>query len=195
MEYVIYAMMMMFGSLVWAWVIASLCGILATLNPHGTAFQNTMDELEYFMRERNFPMQHRVRLRDFFRQTQDFARLNSYNTLMVKMSTQLRGDTAVRIGMTTLSRVWYFSLDSVEKEFLAVVALNLYGAVYDVREVLPTVDLTVITKGMAARKLRIFTKGAALGTDCVIPDARQNLRVRGRRGALPLRNSRNIVKL
>ena len=176
MEYVVYAFMMMFGSIVWAWVIAALCGILATLNPHSTAFQNTMDELEYFMRERNFPMAHKVRLRDFFRQTQDFSRLKSYDSLMVKMSVQLRGDTAVKIGMTTLSRVWYFSLDAVEKEFLAVVALNLYGAVYDVREVLPTIDLTVIMKGMAARKLRIFAKGATLGTDCVIPDERQNLR-------------------
>ena len=34
---------------VWAWVIGSLCGILATLNPHATAFRNTMDELNYFM--------------------------------------------------------------------------------------------------------------------------------------------------
>ena len=95
---------------------------------------------------------------------------------MVKMSVQLRGDTALKIGMSTLQQVWYFSLDCVEKEFLAVVALNLYGAVYEAREVLPTVDLTVIMKGMAARKLKLFTKGATLGTDCVIPYERQNLR-------------------
>lgn len=44
---------------------------------------------------------------------------------MLKMSVQLRGDTAVKIGMDTLQRVWYFSIDSVEREFLAVVALNL----------------------------------------------------------------------
>ena len=175
-EYVLYLFMMLFGSMVWAWVIGSLCGILATMNPQATAFQNTMDELEYFMRERNFAQQHRVRLRDFFRQTQDYSRLASYNNLMVKMSVQLRGDTALKIGMSTLQQVWYFSLDCVEKEFLAVVALNLYGAVYEAREVLPTVDLTVIMKGMAARKLKLFTKGATLGTDCVIPYERQNLR-------------------
>ena len=96
-----------------------------------------MDNLNAFMSEHQFATDHAVRLREFFRQTQDFSRLKSYDSLMVKMSVQLRGDTAVKIGMTTLSRVWYFSLDAVEKEFLAVVALNLYGAVYDVREVLP----------------------------------------------------------
>jgi len=168
--------MMLFGSMVWAWVIGSLCGILATLNPHATDFQNTMDELNHFMRERNFPEPHRMRLREFFRQTQDFSRLASYDKLMVKMSVQLRGDTALRIALAQLSKVWYFSLESVEKEFLAVVALNLQGAVYEAREVLPCSDLTVLEKGMAAKRLFIFTKGAVLGTDCLIPDERKMLR-------------------
>lgn len=76
-EYGIYTMMMLFGSMVWAWVIGSLCGILSTLNPNKTAYQNMMDELEFFMRERNFANPHRVRLREFFRQTQEFSRLAS----------------------------------------------------------------------------------------------------------------------
>jgi len=59
---------------------------------------------------------------------------------------------------------------------LAVVALNLYGAVYETREVLPTVDLTVVSSGMAARRLLIFAKGSVLGTECIIPDERQGLR-------------------
>jgi len=175
-EYCVYTLMMLVGSMMWAWVIGSLCGMLATLNPQATAYQNQMDELEYFMKERQFAHRHRARLRDFFRQTEEYLRLSSHNALMAKMSVQLRGDTALLIGIATLEKVSYFSLDSVEKEFLAVVALNLYGAVYEAREVLPFVDLTVIAKGMAARKLRIFSKGATLGTDCVIPDARQNLR-------------------
>ena len=61
-----------------------------------------------------------------------------------------------------------------------VVALNLAGAVYESRELLPTADLTILSKGMAARRLRIYTKGAVLGTDCVIPDERHALR--GKRG-------------
>ena len=175
-EYCLYSMMMLCGSMVWAWVIGSLCGILATLNPHKTAFQNMMDELEYFMSDRNFELQHRVRLREFFRETQDYSRLRARDSLMIQMSTQLRGDTALKIGQHTLSRVSYFSLDHVEKEFMSVVALNLHGAVYEAREVLPTVDLTVVMKGMAARKLRIFSKGSILGADCVIPDARIGVR-------------------
>ena len=99
--------MMLFGSMVWAWVIGSLCGILATLNPHATAFQNLMDELNYFMKTNAFAQEHRVRLRDFFRQTQDYNRIHSYDKLLLKMSAQLRGDTALIIGTATLERIWY----------------------------------------------------------------------------------------
>jgi len=49
-EYVLLTAMMICGSLVWAWVIGSLCGILATLNPHATRYNNMMDELNYFAR-------------------------------------------------------------------------------------------------------------------------------------------------
>ena len=38
-EYITITFMMLIGSMVWAWVIGSLCGILATLNPHATQFQ------------------------------------------------------------------------------------------------------------------------------------------------------------
>ena len=76
--------------------------MLSTLDPHITAFRHTMDELNHFMQINDFDGDHRVRLRDFFRQTQDYDRVMSYGKLLVKMSAQLRGDTASKIGMSTL---------------------------------------------------------------------------------------------
>jgi hypothetical protein len=46
-EYMLLTIMLFIGSVAWAWVIGSLCGILATLNPHATAFRNTMDEYDH----------------------------------------------------------------------------------------------------------------------------------------------------
>ena len=169
-EYIVITMMMIIGSMVWAWVIGSLCGILATLNPHGTAFQNLMDELNHFMRINNFSGDHRVRLREFFRQTQDYNRIHGYDKLLLKMSAQLRGDTALVIGTATLDKIWYFWGGECEPQFLSLVALNMHATIYETREVIPTYDLTVIDRGVVARRLVILTKGAVLGTDCVIPD-------------------------
>ena len=170
-EYMVLTIMMVLGSFVWAWVIGSLCGILATLNPHATNFRNTMDELNWFMTESGFTQPHRVRLREFFRQTEDFSRTVAYNELLEKMSAQLRGDTALLMGEEVLRNVWYLHSDHVEKEFLAVVALNMQHAVYEARELIPVQDLTVLIKGMTAMRLRIITKGGVFGDDCII-DAR-----------------------
>ena len=60
----------------------------------------------------------------------------------------------------------------------------MYSAVYEAREALPTIDLTVIVKGMAARRLLIFTKGGVLGSDVVIPDAHRRLRETGNANCL-----------
>ena len=73
--------MMILGSFVWAYVIGSLCGILATLNPHKAAFRNMMDNLNMFVSEHAFPKMHAVRLREFFRQTQDYQRATSFEQL------------------------------------------------------------------------------------------------------------------
>ena len=119
-EFVTMTCMMILGSFVWAWVIGSLCGILATLDPQATAFRNTMDELNYFMAESNFPTEHKVRLREFFRHRKDFDRVVAYETLLTKMSSHLKGDTALLLSIETIRPVWYLHDDHCEKEFLAV---------------------------------------------------------------------------
>ena len=176
MEYSVLTAMLLFGSMVWAWVIGSLCGILATLNPHVTLFRYTMDELNHFMNDAGFDTDHRVRVREFFRQTQEYSRIASYEVLLEKMSAQLRGDTALLMGAKTLEKVWYLKINDVEKEFLAIVALSLKASVYETRELIMSEDLTVIVKGMCARKLRIMVKGAVFGVDCIIPDNHSGLR-------------------
>ena len=77
-----------------------------TLLHYFSALTTTVDELNYFMRINNFDGDHRVRLRDFFRQTQDYSRIQSYDKLLLKMSAQLRGDTALQIGISTLEKIW-----------------------------------------------------------------------------------------
>ena len=83
--------MMLIGSMVWAWVIGSLCGILATLNPLGLAFQNLMDELNLFMRDNNF-MSGGVGVRAVSVRQKYYWGSQQYDKLKGKMSAQLRGE-------------------------------------------------------------------------------------------------------
>ena len=175
-EYGVLGIMMLFGSFVWAYVIASFCTILSTLNPHRAEFRNMMDNLNLFMSEHSFDKMHAVRLREFFRQTQDYQRHASDDELFEKMSAQLRGDTALAVGQKVLNAVWYLKEKGIEKEYLAVIALNMGVSVYEAQEMVPTDDLTILTKGLVALRLRILGKGAVLGSDCIILDKHAGLR-------------------
>ena len=62
LEYYIQCLMMVLGSCVWAYVIGSACGILATLDPASTEYMNVMDELNYFARDQRMPRELTVRL-------------------------------------------------------------------------------------------------------------------------------------
>ena len=104
-EYVSLTFILFTGCFFWAYVISSLCSMLATLSPHKTAFRNQMDELNHFMDENRFNSEHRIRIRRFFRAAQDFQRQSTYKHLLAKMSARLRGDTALLIGLTILRKV------------------------------------------------------------------------------------------
>ena len=50
LEFYVQAAMLLLGSAVWAYVISSSCGIIATLNPSVLHYRHLMDELNYFAR-------------------------------------------------------------------------------------------------------------------------------------------------
>ena len=80
-------------------------GAAISLNPAGAAYRNMMDELNSFMAEQRLPKAMRVRIREFFRQTQEFNSMIEQGGILDHMSAQLRGDTALLIGTKVLSKV------------------------------------------------------------------------------------------
>ena len=68
-EFAIQATMLLIGSSVWAYVIGSACGIIATLDPAKIEFRQTMDQLNYFCKEHVAPPELSVRMRSYFRNT------------------------------------------------------------------------------------------------------------------------------
>ena len=104
-EYAFLTFILLTGCFFWAYVISTLCSLLATLDPHKTQFRNTMDELNHFMVDHQLRTDHRVRIRQFFRATREFTRRASYKGLMAHMSERLRGDMSLIIGVSVLSKV------------------------------------------------------------------------------------------
>ena len=85
------------------------------------------------------------------------------------MSERLKADAALVWAKETLSRVPYLCLGSgVEEEFLASAALALNTLVFCRSEMIPTRELLVIERGIAAKHGRVHTKGGTLGEDMIL---------------------------
>ena len=49
LEYIFVTFSLLAGSTIWALIVGTICGIVATGDPHTTEFKQKMDELNYFM--------------------------------------------------------------------------------------------------------------------------------------------------
>lgn len=171
-EFYVQCLMMLIGSCTWAYIISAGCGIIATLNPQGVEFRQTMDQLNYFSRDMNLPQALTIKLRTFFQNTQHIIFARHYDGLMEKMSPLLRGEAALRVANKSLKRLPFFRMESVEEEFLASAALSMRVAIYSIREYLPSDHLTIIERGIAAKEGRLKIKGTSFGFDMVIGQPR-----------------------
>ena len=167
-EFYVQAAMMLVGSSLWAYIIGSACGIIATLDPQGVEFRQTMDELNYFAKDKDLPQHLTIKLRTFFQNTQHVIFSKSYDDLLNKMSPLLRGEAALRVAAQSIGKLPYFAADQVEHAFLATAALKMKTGVYSLREHLPIYHLTIIERGIAAREGRLMVKGTCLGHDMIL---------------------------
>ena len=63
LEFYAQSAMLLLGSSVWAYIIGSACGIVATLDPARIEYRQTMDEINYFCKDQNIPPDLTVKLR------------------------------------------------------------------------------------------------------------------------------------
>lgn len=155
---------MLCGSCVWAYVIGSCCGILATLNPALLEYRQQLDELNVFLREHEMPQDIRVRLRGYFRNTLPIIRLRRYDHLLSKMSTRLRGDASLVVARHTFRSVGYLSHPDLEPEFLAHVTTRMRVAIYSRLEGINVIP-AAISSSLAVPSLAYECAGSKHGPE------------------------------
>ena len=72
-EYVLFIFCLISGSVMWAIVVGTICGLMATADPHDIAFRQNMDQLNYFMRDMQITQSVRIRAREYLRNTKVLA--------------------------------------------------------------------------------------------------------------------------
>ena len=87
-----------------------------------------MDQLNYFMRERQLSRALRFSLRDYFQQARLVHQLNSNSELLGRMSPMLQATVATAANVKWLRKVWYLrdvGSTWVERNFIAELAKTL----------------------------------------------------------------------
>lgn len=167
-EFVAQVISMMCGATVWAYVIGSACGIIATIDPAMIEHRQTMDELNIFVKDQGMPLDLTVKLRSYFRNTLPLVRARRYEHLLLEMSTQLRGDASFNMAKRQLNAVPYLRDGAVEGEFLSHLAVRFSLAVYSRLEHIPCINLFIIDRGVVAKNGNLGLARACFGKDVIV---------------------------
>ena len=159
---------MMLSGVVWTYAIGSAAAIAATLDPNSIAYQNTMDQLNYFMRERQLSKSLRFTLRDYFQQARNVHQLNNNSELLGSMSPMLQATVATAANVKWLRRVWYLRDIGAtwgERSFIAELAKKLVLRAFVANERLPVGQLYILRRGIVVKMWRFLSMGKVWGED------------------------------
>jgi len=171
-EQAVAVVLMLVTASAWAYVIGTIAGVYSTLNPNLVQYRNTMDTLNYFMRERQLPKDMRIMLREYFHNARHMLEANDDEDLLAKMSPLLKGTVAVAANSIWLRQIWFLNgLGStrLERDFVAALAMELQLSAFIVHERMPIGQLYVLKQGMVVKLYRFLGKGRVWGEDALLP--------------------------
>lgn len=182
-ERLVCSVMMIMSGMLWTYVLSTASGIAATLNPNQVMFQNTMDQLSYFMRERHLPRPMRRMLRDFFEKARQVREVNDDSSLLEAMSPHLQGTVAYVANKAWLEKIWYLGMmegnlggdenDTRDyRDFVAMLAKSLTVRAYVTEERPALGQLYVLRRGMCVKNWRFLRAGHVFGDDMIIDSLR-----------------------
>ena len=99
---------MLVGASVYAYIVGSICSVIASMNYRETEFQELMDRLNLFIKEAKIDVDLAGRLRAFFRYRRKVTNQISWGELLDLMSPSMRQEVATHINTAWLIKVEIF---------------------------------------------------------------------------------------
>eukprot|EP00451_Oxyrrhis_marina_P008677 CAMPEP_0204323840 /NCGR_PEP_ID=MMETSP0469-20131031/9749_1 /ASSEMBLY_ACC=CAM_ASM_000384 /TAXON_ID=2969 /ORGANISM="Oxyrrhis marina" /LENGTH=546 /DNA_ID=CAMNT_0051305385 /DNA_START=34 /DNA_END=1674 /DNA_ORIENTATION=- len=167
LEYTVGVVLMVIGASTWAYILGSACRIVASLDENGIEYRQTMDKINYMIKDSGLSDSLRMRLRYYFHQSQRIERVKGYKALQQRMSTALRADVCVETTKEWLFKIWFFK--NCPSHIVQRIAVLLSLDVFAPKEfVLLPLRMCVLNRGLAAINGKVFSAGAVWGLDIVL---------------------------
>ena len=129
-EVIYYLLSLTLGLLICSAVQAIFVRMLTTADPDETYFAQSMDALNFMMRDTRMPHEIRTRVRDYFRKSKRMLKRMSYDMLIDRcLSHELRGDARYQISNSLFRQVWW--LDACERSFLEDLSIYIQREAFE----------------------------------------------------------------
>uniref|UniRef100_A0A061SEQ6 Voltage-gated ion channel superfamily n=1 Tax=Tetraselmis sp. GSL018 TaxID=582737 RepID=A0A061SEQ6_9CHLO len=164
-------MAMIFGTSVFAYVVGSVCGIVANLDKKSTEFYELMDNLTNFAHENQLDAELLNKLRAYFRYRSQYTAMSEWNDLLRLMSPALRGEVAMLKSGNWVGKIPYFA--KAPREFMIEIAMRLESETYPPWEEIMHMDqhsekMFIIERGIVGCKGRVIVRGRAIGAELML---------------------------
>ncbi|KAK3288152.1 hypothetical protein CYMTET_4363 [Cymbomonas tetramitiformis] len=161
------------GASVYAYMVGAVCGIVAQMDEEKNEFYKRMDNLNYFMRDKNFPPNLQERLRDFFRFRRANSGMQDNTALLEAMSPLLRGEVAECVHKRWIEQIPFFKFNdngADQLEFFTSLALLLRTEIRTANEQIirlgsRATSMYIIEKGLIGCNGRLHSSGSTFGVD------------------------------
>lgn len=161
------------GASVYAYMVGAVCGIVAQMDEEKNEFYKRMDNLNYFMRDKNFPPNLQERLRDYFRFRRANSGMQDNTALLEAMSPLLRGEVAECVHKRWIQQIPFFNFngnDADQLEFFTSLALLLRTEIRTANEQIirlgsRATSMFIIEKGLIGCNGRLHSSGSTFGVD------------------------------
>jgi len=160
--------MMLFGSLVWAFIIGQIVSVIQHTNMAENSYQEKMDAILEMSKEYGFSNELRFRLQSYFQQLHVVRRTAFLQELVSKMNSGLAIEFVHIVHDSWLNNIWW--LRKVSKStFVVHLTLEFLPLLYCPRESIVTANrLYVLQRGLCIHGQRVLSRDMCWGTDMLL---------------------------
>uniref|UniRef100_A0A7S2IUQ3 Ion transport domain-containing protein n=1 Tax=Alexandrium andersonii TaxID=327968 RepID=A0A7S2IUQ3_9DINO len=165
------ALLMFASGFLWAYALGETMAALGNSNTHEKRFREMLDDLNHMMADRNLPRSLQRRLRSFFFQIKDLARVSGYKRLVEQLSPALQGELSMTVNEFWMRKVWYFNREilPLPADFLQALSTQLQVSVHVQQESFGDAwTLYILHRGLCVRRMRFLHSGSVWGEDFIL---------------------------
>eukprot|EP00397_Hematodinium_sp_SG-2012_P001535 GEMP01001538.1.p1 GENE.GEMP01001538.1~~GEMP01001538.1.p1 ORF type:complete len:1129 (+),score=163.90 GEMP01001538.1:174-3560(+) len=134
-EYIMAILLMWVLGVLWAFCIGSFCGIISTMDPTGTAFTNTIDDVNRMMEKQFLGQSLKRRVRQFFFHSADLYQSQSFQEILEQMPSGLQEEVVRYTNDRWIRRIHWTK--NCSDAFAAGLAKHIFPLVYAQNEEIP----------------------------------------------------------